>query len=266
MIEDAVRQSRPFSFVRAGDGSGLLLGYGLAAPTPDDMDSFSRHFGPKVLLPQYILEMQALLEHALVSADLVGLSWATLSGEDLAARHPDMEKHGIVRHGWLRQWWRENHHRTRGVISDAHLQWELARSDYWHRLLRGQRWIGLINASPTLPGKLEKVLGVEVLHFRLPDRFVNRDWWEDDQGREPIYPDAWRRITTALRHTDLSGTIVLVGAGIMAKAYCQAVKELGGISLEMGALLDLWDGRSTRPRVLKRLSSSPEDFSLDRFV
>jgi len=40
-----------------------------------------------------------------------------------------------------------------------------------------------------------------------------------------------------------------VGAGLIGKAYLPLIKAQGGVALDLGALLDAWEGRATRPQI-----------------
>ena len=53
----------------------------------------------------------------------------------------------------------------------AWLQYELHRSGTIFRLLRGQNTIGLISARNALPELLEKLTGVAVRYFEIPDMY-----------------------------------------------------------------------------------------------
>jgi len=64
---------------------------------------------------------------------------------------------------------------------------------------------------------------------------------------KPHYPDLYEGIITWLTNNDLKGKIVLVGAGGLAKIYCNHVKRMGGIGIDVGAMFDSWAGIYTRP-------------------
>lgn len=43
----------------------------------------------------------------------------------------------------------------------------------------------------------------------------------------------------------------LVAAGLIGKGYCAEIQNQGGIALDIGALIDCWDGRYSRPKVIE---------------
>jgi hypothetical protein len=69
----------------------------------------------------------------------------------------------------------------------------------------------------------------------------------------PHYPDLYaeylRRIHAS--HTTLRGVLFLIGAGGLGKMYCHAVRQMGGMGLDVGALFDGWAGIPTRPYLEK---------------
>lgn len=43
------------------------------------------------------------------------------------------------------------------------------------------------------------------------------------------------------------GTIYVVAAGILSKGYCTAIKERGGIGIDVGSIADVWMNVKSRP-------------------
>lgn len=54
-------------------------------------------------------------------------------------------------------------------------------------------------------------------------------------------------VRAALRNEDLAGTLVLVGAGLFGKVYCQDAKSSGAVAIDLGSAFDLLAGVATRP-------------------
>lgn len=42
------------------------------------------------------------------------------------------------------------------------------------------------------------------------------------------------------------GACFVVAGGLLGKIYCERIRELGGIALDIGALADAWMGHDTR--------------------
>jgi hypothetical protein len=73
------------------------------------------------------------------------------------------------------------------------------------------------------------------------------------------YPDRYQVIRESLAAMDLSGHTFLVGAGLLGKIYCAAIKRAGGIAIDIGSLIDVLVGKSARrwhtAEVLERYKS-----------
>jgi NAD(P)H-dependent flavin oxidoreductase YrpB (nitropropane dioxygenase family) len=60
------------------------------------------------------------------------------------------------------------------------------------------------------------------------------------------FPEVYEHILSSM-HGDHTGMLVLVGAGIFGKAYCQAAKRAGAVALDLGSAFDILAGLKTRP-------------------
>lgn len=60
------------------------------------------------------------------------------------------------------------------------------------------------------------------------------------------YPDQFNQIKRWVTKVPVSGNVCLVGAGVIGKIYNSWLKDLGGTSIDIGAVFDMWAGRFTR--------------------
>ena len=72
----------------------------------------------------------------------------------------------------------------------------------------------------------------------------NKDNQED---KEPLFDTVDTLIDTLT--IPRRGAVFLVAGGLLGKIYCDRIRELGGIALDIGALADAWMGHNTRGRV-----------------
>lgn len=268
-ISSAVSDSRPFCFVRLGDGEGTLLRFDPSKTTDTDLDYFRSHFGESASV-EIILAIRERLRRTLDAADLIGLRddiWlATDNIMSLNENDSDFfhrfiaefplrlrERHKIDEYGARRifrlfEWAREFY----PASIEACSQWvgyDLAVGGFWKDFLRARESVGLIHCSPDLPAKLSRATGVCVESFIVPDKAIQRvKWAKVLPDQPPHYPDAFLRICDRLNRP-ASGKVFLVGAGLAGKEYLKIIKDNGGVALDLGALLDAWDGRATRPQV-----------------
>lgn len=60
------------------------------------------------------------------------------------------------------------------------------------------------------------------------------------------YPDVYAEVLDAINPPE-PGTIYVVAAGILSKGYCTAIKERGGIGIDVGSIADVWMNVKSRP-------------------
>jgi hypothetical protein len=268
-ISAAVQERRPFSFVRLGDGEGNLLQFDPSTAQSVDIDYFKSHFGEQISLDA-ILAIKKGLERTISASDLIGIRddiWlATNNVLEMNENSPDfyrrfrdefplrarernlIDEYGARRVFRLFEWACESY----PTEIDACSQWvcyDLATDGFWKRLFRNIDTIGLIHCSPTLPAELSRAVGVRVESFIVPDKAISRAQWTSRlPDQPPHYPDAFLRICEQL-YRIAEGKVFLVGAGLAGKEYLKIIKDNGGIGLDLGALLDAWEGRATRPQI-----------------
>jgi hypothetical protein len=93
---------------------------------------------------------------------------------------------------------------------------------------------GLI--APSLPRGLE---GQPVEHFVIPGEHWYR---KDTSGEHAHYPVVFERCLDWIFRTVKPGQLWLVGAGILGKIYCQAIRAQGGVAIDVGSVIDLSSG------------------------
>ena len=62
------------------------------------------------------------------------------------------------------------------------------------------------------------------------------------------YPEQFNRIHRwmTVQLENFPGSLLLVGAGVIGKIYCNWMRDRGGVAFDIGAVMDLWAGFSTR--------------------
>ena len=229
--EAALAQGRGFSLVRLGDGEGAMLAHADPAMAQDLALSMSIWFGDQVVSAGERAEMAGALEAAIVGADVLGLprprQWA------MSARYQAVIP-AVVRLCEAR----------RPVVGDAALHFYLQWSGAVVRLLQAARE----------HGRRVSVLGCRDVAPMLAQRcgIAARQWLVRGEVafpggvEEAHWPDGYRRVLAGLEDV-APGELVLVGAGVLGKAYCEAVRRRGGVALDLGSVLDGWAGVMSRP-------------------
>lgn len=78
----------------------------------------------------------------------------------------------------------------------------------------------------------------------------------DPQSEPKHYPDQFIRVERWMDSVKPEGRVLLVGAGIIGKIYCNWWRDRGGRAMDIGSVMDEWAGRVTRG----------PDRELDKFV
>lgn len=260
-IDGAIVARRPFSFLRLGDGEGALLGFARDA-TVEDLRYFLAHFD-RPRPPGAIWRLRAELLKAIAAADLVGIRddvWNAEGADGLDPAGPDfgarfhhafplrktetnLHDHGAHRIFRLYEWWRQS--AIAGAFCSQWVHADLQLHGYFDDLIAAQKRIGLITNATGLADRIRRRFGVEVAFVPVPGNARNPGVaGAPRRSREQHF--AVRPSIAASIPGDLDGMVFLIGAGLVGKSYCTVVKANGGIALDLGALLDAWDGRVTR--------------------
>jgi hypothetical protein len=131
------------------------------------------------------------------------------------------------------------------VPGGCDLGWALEISGQVDRLLA--RCTGII--GPIDPRSLQRVpRDRDVAWLAVPGELL---YYYDDSGLETSH---WSRFELIAGHDFRPGEVWLVGAGVLGKVYCQAIKAAGGVAIDVGSVLDVWSGRQdTRGTVREQL-------------
>lgn len=218
---EAADSGTGYSCVRLGDGEGLALagersniGGALGADERGDWNELD---------PEAYAQFRHWLGSSLRNADFVGVPDLVqcIEGPDgcvdvvLGCIEHDVPAEAVVAGGW-------------------DIAWALEVSGLAERLLA--RCTGMI--GPVDPAGF--------VHRR-PARDV--DWVGIPgelhlYGRRPSREEShWARSGDVLAHEFAPGQLWLVGAGMLGKIYCSAIKAAGAVAIDVGSLMDLWSGR-----------------------
>jgi tetratricopeptide (TPR) repeat protein len=133
------------------------------------------------------------------------------------------------------------------AVTDAFVQIDLHRlSPFYATLLSGLDFLGVISPHPGLAANLRRHHGIaEFREYVIPGESRLP---ASAQGRliGSHFPDRYHEILTQLQ-VPKPGAVFLVAAGLLGKIYCHRIKELGGIAIDVGSIVDAWMGFNTRP-------------------
>lgn len=263
LVRAAVERRQPFSLVRIGDGEGVAMSIGESSWLPD-LRYLQSHWGGDRVTLGAVNRVRDDLRHALRGADVVGVRpdlVGVAAPDDVLDRSPGEITDFVRAEFALRAEERENLSaagaRRLALLHDESVKfewdpqqqfcsqwihWELLASGALVEILAGLDEVGIVTGKADLPTLLADRFDCRVRSVLVPDKFV------DTRQAGAHVPDRYDEIRPELDVP--AGTLVLVGAGIPGKAYCQWIKEAGGVAVDVGSVMDAWVGAASRPRVL----------------
>lgn len=253
----ALRQRRAFSLVRIGDGEGNVLGCRDPGCHPERelrwFDMIFRQQAGITIGQDAALDFASRVERAAIAADVLGIRglmpWA-------APRNGYATIGGYVRNGLADM-------RLRPALGHLRAQDQVerwARAGALRHSLLTHAWVHLplLDHLAELVTLAERVILVTG-RSEILDPFARRH-----AGGAPVeflgippeagphsgssghYPEAFEAVCRRLEG-DLRGCLVLVGAGIFGKIYCDVARNSGGVALDLGSGFDILAGRRSRP-------------------
>jgi len=217
-VSARLRSRHSCSVIRLGDGEGRLLGW----PERVDMPALAKHllfwFGRCDFSVDDVTRMKRDLEYAIYTADIVGLP-----------NESNCEKGGH----WLEPelWMRERGLLDRHIICDHELHLQLWREGLLPEIVASAERVSLITCRQVVD-EMREFFRLDTLKcYKIPE--------EANTGRQATrhFPDIYNQLFEELKHNAI-GELVLVGAGVLGKAYCSWARRAGGVGLDIGSLFD----------------------------
>lgn len=229
-LNHALNARKPFALVRLGDGEGLVLSHDGGNPSEALRTKLHVWFGSQVVSPDALTEVRGGLRKAIAAADVIGAP----RYQQLATRKEFVAAFEAA----------ERERELRDVqVSESDLHHYFQFAGVYSQLLQGRRFLGII--------------GPRDLRDALSRRFgIGRvDWYPISAEHDypgpvtgPHYPDQYAAVRDRLTVPE-PGALFLVGAGVLGKVYCAWIRELGGVAIDVGSVLDGWAGVASRRRV-----------------
>jgi hypothetical protein len=249
LIEQALKERRPYSVIRLGDGEANLITYAGAQSTTPDLDwqvatqiveMQADRFVPS---PDLLLALRSSLKLSVLAADIVGVLglWTHIPilVDTVPTKLPSDPRgiSGQIRARYLALELPDLLPQST-VLASAHL--------YVGVLLNLDR---LLTAAERVVCITGRDAAVAKLRSRSPDIMIEHIAVGSDpicNENVPSTPEFLHRVRDALPG-DAQGILHLVGSGPWSEIYCHWIKERGGVGVDLGSGFDLLAGISTRP-------------------
>ncbi len=135
---------------------------------------------------------------------------------------------------------------TRAKIVSAHVPFDLDTWGLYRDLFDGLKGIVAVSCHANLPDAFGKRFAATISqNIVVPPRHASLASFGMTGMGPKILPEVLDE-TIAQLPADLSGRIVIVGAGYAGKVIVQSAKSRGAVALDLGSVLDYWIGASTR--------------------
>lgn len=227
-VTEALAGGEPLSAIRIGDGESRLLGWPEFTPRWVLDKSLNYWFGHTQIAGEDLAGLAEELRAATAAADILGVP---------SRKQAQMAK------GWANVGRYLAHYELANgaTLADCNFHWHLLEQDLFPSLFEAARALKLITCRDVAE-PLARTFGLNHVPawYPIPE--------EANTGRQATihYPERFEELRRELVRFDLTGTLVLVGAGALGKIYCEWVKRAGGVALDIGSVFDGWAGVPSR--------------------
>ena len=246
-VEAAIRDRTPLSILRVGNGEGNAISMTKPALPETLVKAFYHEFcsqnGTSIPREEAVAFSMAVSE-AIRAADVLGFRCFRVD-EAAFVRRAIAARDGYAALGVLyaREFLQDQLRRGslgRKIVTSAWIHLDVMPQ--LDRLLRAAESIVVITGRGALRAAFEARLGSRLREFiEVPVQgYVPPS--PDLSHFSRVFPEIQRRL-----RQPLAGTLVLVGAGLFGKIYCNVARENGGVAVDLGSTFDILAGLTTRP-------------------
>lgn len=229
-ILQIIKGKAPVSIVRCGDGEGIILNAvsSVSALQLANTAVLHRQLGYYPSLND-IEAIRANLVSTYNEADIVGIP----------NHKQDTNSHWRKVKGLL-----ETNCTPKGNYCDIDIAYHWLEGGSYNKLLRNRKVLNYISCR-NLDDGLKRRFNIGTIN-----RYTIAPEAKFTSGYdgELHYPTQFNKIPRWMdvlieRHP---GSLLLVGAGVIGKIYCNWWRDRGGVAMDIGGVMDLWAGRITR--------------------
>jgi tetratricopeptide (TPR) repeat protein len=251
-IRARLRDKVPTSFIRIGDGESNALIY---------QDDFARYAASdaaerevvwwgRALDPAPRAALAATVLDAMHGADVLGIPTLERIMRDVKPERREFLGNTRAGRG-IRTVLRAlgddgalgNRH---ALMTSAHIQHDLEKWDLYRDLFDGVTGIVAVSCHASLPDAFHKRFNATIAqNIVVPPRHASLASFGMNEMGPKILPEVMDE-TIAQLPADLSGRMVIVGAGYAGKVIVHEARKRGAVALDLGSVLDYWIGASTR--------------------
>ena len=250
-IQSAIRDRRPFSLVRLGDGEGAF-----AKIDQEDEARYARlyrrhrrewcrllygaDFDPA--FTGYSAVADTLMSVA-GEADIVGIPYRSWVDHEYAIS----SVRGVPCLMNIHRHFLRSQDPGGPIVCAQNIHTEFHRQRLIEPILRMTKDIGLISCLSDLPALLTSRFALENVElFKIPGERYSQTLLSSEALAGVHFPFVYWDIVRRLSQPH-NGRVFLIAAGTLAKFYAAVIKRNGGIALDIGSLVDGWMKIASRP-------------------
>lgn len=252
-IVRCIKDSKPISLVRLGDGEGHFLEYPNEFKNYQDNDqSFIQNvwWGRLVFVDSSAPVVKRFIQ-AISNADIIGIT----DHHRILARSNIIDKFSLnkplvrgtisVNHYiWSKM---KSHEYKNKIITSSVIHQDLQAWGLYDQIFRYAKKCSVITCHENISDNLKERFGLSVRKtYLIPPESQWGDMFGYDSEENTHFPRRYYELCDEIE-VGYQGELFLVGAGFLGKIYCDIIKKRGGIALDLGSKLDYWASFDTRP-------------------
>jgi tetratricopeptide (TPR) repeat protein len=251
-IFDAIHNELPFSLLRLGDGEGAWMNLGPNDETDyPHLYEYNRRemlriwFGNDNLYDDAGFQnLRTGLMQAIERCDILGVPYSLRLNREYTLK----SVRGVPSCLNILKYYVDNMASGPTTCCSHDIHVELQDSGFFTRLFGSQAPLGTITCHAELPHKMAMEVSAKITQaYLIPEEKGFADILGANGISDAHFPNVFNRILSDLEAQSQKGMVWLVAAGYLGKLYCGAIREMGGIALDVGSLADGWCEKITRP-------------------
>ncbi len=226
-----INANTPLSIVRCGDGEKIVLDSmsSLAALKLCDQAVMRRQLGFSPTL-KHIEEIRMNLVAAYSDADIIGI--------------PNHKQSTDSHWKQVVKTLDENVPLRTSVTCDIDFAYQMLDDGSYYKILHGLPALNYISCRDLDEGFKRKYAIDRVNKYTIAPESKFTSGYDGEVHYPTQFNKASRWMDVVSR--DFPGSLLLVGAGVIGKIYCNWWRDRGGVAVDVGGVMDLWAGFVTR--------------------
>jgi hypothetical protein len=229
-VDKAITNKQPFSFVRLNHCENRLMGQGVTFTKAEADITYKRQFG-YMLNERDTSYISYRIKMSVKNSDVIGV--------------PDTKKNSTNKLHLLENttFFHLSHFSLVSSQSfvNVNTHYYLGQSIEFKNLLQSCPRLVAITCRDLSELQCKINRKINVINIPAQSYFLG-----DEEETKKHFPDRFFEIENEIETMVEPGTLVLIGAGILGKIYCDMVKKAGGVAVDVGSLMDAIVKKDTR--------------------